>query len=58
MNKQPCYHRVVFLFTGIDREFTEQDLLDVVKKGLGKDATGVVVEEFDEPEWGDPSDLV
>lgn len=61
MNKQPCYHRVTILFTATD-ELTEAKVKDSIWFGLANNSEFVrdslMIEEFEEPEWGDPADLM
>lgn len=62
MNRQPCYHRVTILFTATE-EFEhlplERQLNAILKKSLsGYVGDSLQIEEMDEPEWGDPADLM
>lgn len=57
MAKQPYYHRATILFTGKGVTMSRNELEAVLRKALGKSYTDVVVEEFEEPEPGDPADL-
>jgi len=57
MAKQPYYHRAVVLFTGINTTISEKELEEKLARALGKKFDSVCVEEFDEPEAGDPADL-
>lgn len=60
-NHQPFYHRVTFLFTAI-KEVTQDETLNALRLGFDKDTDiikeSIMVEEFDEPEAGDPADLM
>jgi hypothetical protein len=62
-NKQPFYHRVTVLFTAT-RALKEDELKDLLFDGLNEMSKGKIVkgsveiEEFDEPEPGDPADLM
>lgn len=59
MAKQPFYHEMTVLFTAT-REFTlseVQALLDAKFKHKDIVPHTIVIDSFDEPEPGDPSDL-
>lgn len=60
MNKQPFYHEVTILFTGT-REFTFEEVQELLQsklrhKDIVKDS--VKIDSFNEPEPGDPADLL
>lgn len=61
MNKQPFYHGCEVMFTATE-EFTESRVLELITKGLESDPTvvkgSVEFAEYDEPEPGDPADLM
>ena len=61
MARQPFYHRLTFIFTA-DRECSEEEVALALRNGLVRHLKGAVdedgvIEEFDEPEAGDPADL-
>lgn len=59
-NKQPWTHGVMFIFTAT-REFTQAEVQQRLEKAFkGRDivAGTVMVDEFNEPEPGDPCDLL
>lgn len=60
MNKQPFYHRCTILFTATE-PMTEEDVLENIQDGLTMDIVikdSIQIEEFDDPEPGDPADLM
>jgi hypothetical protein len=60
MNKQPYYHGVMFIFTAT-RAFTQEEVQQRLEKAFkGRDIVPgtVMVDEFNEPEPGDPADLM
>lgn len=61
MNKQPFYHEVNIIFTStrpIAQEEFAQALERLPKRKLGIVAGSLEIEEFHEPEPGDPADLM
>jgi len=57
MALQPIYHRATILFTGKGESLTSAELEAKLREALGAKYTDVIVEEFEEPEYGDPTDL-
>jgi hypothetical protein len=62
MNKQPFYHRVVVLAT-FTRPLSEEEFEKILKRALQEKHNGYVpgslmLEEYMEPEPGDPADLM
>ena len=57
MAKQPIYHRATILFTGKGESLSRSELEEKLRKTLGSKFHDVIVEEFEEPEYGDPADL-
>jgi len=60
-NEQPFYHRAVVLFTAT-RPMDKAQFKRLVKSALARKGVviqhSVEIEEFDEPESGDPADLL
>lgn len=57
-NKQPYYHRMTVLFTAtspIPKDLVEEILVKAMKKAHAFD---VQIEEYEDPEPGDPTDLM
>lgn len=57
MNHQPFYHRATVLFTAV-REVDESEVTAALSEIKGIVPHSLLVEEYDEPEPGDPSDLM
>lgn len=66
MNKQPFYHRATVLFT-VARPLSEEEIMNALEIGLRNILSSefdnyvdrsVEVEEFEEPEAGNPDDLM
>lgn len=60
MNKQPFYHRCVVLFTATE-PMEEQTVFENIRDGLTMDIIlrdSIEIEEYLEPEPGDPADLM
>jgi len=60
MNKQPFFHRCTILFTAYE-PMTEAEVLENIQDGLTMDIVdklSIEIEEYDEPEAGDPVDLM
>jgi hypothetical protein len=58
-NKQPFYHRAVILFTATE-PLDQADVLSAITEGMPSSVipTSIEIEEFDEPQAGDPADLM
>jgi len=56
-NKQPFYHRATILFTAT-REVPQEEVEAIIFKIADVVEGTVVIEEYDEPEAGDPHDLM
>lgn len=59
INKQPFYCRATVLFTGI-RDMDRETFLSIMRGALRGHAvlSSVEIEEWDDPEPGDPADLL
>lgn len=62
MNQQPYYHRVTVLFTCVDPMY-EIDFEKILKRAMQEHHASYVagsleIDEFCEPEPGDPADLM
>ena len=60
MNKQPFYHRADVLFTCTE-PLSREEFIAALAKGLKRHGLvkgGIEVEEYDEPDPGDPADLM
>lgn len=60
-NRQPFYHQAVVTFTAV-RGINEHELLTAIQVGFDKDTDilkeSIHIEDYEEPEAGDPADLM